>query len=107
MAKILIVAFTLTHLSLTSLLWDICKQNSPRCDAAERGVPSWAILFAKIIFIKKLKKIKKSLLESGLTQMMTMGKSIRQIRVNTHRPIGNSSQLYMHSVYDFTVVKFN
>ena len=24
----------LTHLSLTSLLWDIGKQNSPRCDAA-------------------------------------------------------------------------
>ena len=26
--------------------WDIGKQNSPRCDAAERGVPSGAILFA-------------------------------------------------------------
>ena len=36
----------LTHLSLASLLWDIFKQNSPRCDAAERGVPSGAILFA-------------------------------------------------------------
>ena len=36
----------LTHLSLASLLWDISKQNSPRCDAAERGVPSGAILFA-------------------------------------------------------------
>ena len=24
----------LTHLSLTSFLWDIGKQNSPRCDAA-------------------------------------------------------------------------
>ena len=35
----------LTHLSLASLLWDIGKQNSPRCDAAERGVPSGAILF--------------------------------------------------------------
>ena len=35
-----------THLSLTSLLWDLGKQNSPRCDAAERGVPSGAILFA-------------------------------------------------------------
>ena len=33
-------------LSLVSLLWDIGKQNSPRCDAAERGVPSGAILFA-------------------------------------------------------------
>ena len=36
----------LTHLSLASLLWDIGKQNSPRWDAAERGVPSGAILFA-------------------------------------------------------------
>ena len=36
----------LTHLSLASLLWDIGKQNSPRCDAAERGVPSGTILFA-------------------------------------------------------------
>ena len=39
-------AIILTHLSLASLLWDIGKQNSPRCDAAERGVPSGAILFA-------------------------------------------------------------
>ena len=37
---------SLTHISLASLLWDIGKQNSPRCDAAERGVPSVAILFA-------------------------------------------------------------
>ena len=36
----------LTHLSLASFLWDIGKQHSPRCDAAERGVPSGAILFA-------------------------------------------------------------
>ena len=44
---ILDVTYTyLTHLSLGSLLWDIGKQNSPRCDAAERGVPSGAILFA-------------------------------------------------------------
>ena len=27
-------------------LWDIGNQNSPRCDATERGVPSGAILFA-------------------------------------------------------------
>ena len=38
--------FELTHLSLASLLWDIGKQNSPRSDAAERGAPSGAILFA-------------------------------------------------------------
>ena len=36
----------LTHISLASFLWDIGKQNSPRCDAAERGVPSGAVLFA-------------------------------------------------------------
>ena len=36
----------LTHLSLAALLWDIGEQNSPRCDAAKRGVPSGAILFA-------------------------------------------------------------
>ena len=46
----------LTHLSLASLLWDIGKQHSPRCDAAERGVPSGAILFAYRNFIKKLNK---------------------------------------------------
>ena len=40
------ITFILTHFSLASLLWDIGKQNSPRCDAAERGVPSGAILFA-------------------------------------------------------------
>ena len=35
-----------THISLASNLWDIGKQYSPICDAAERGVPSGAILFA-------------------------------------------------------------
>ena len=47
-----ILTLSLTHLSLASLLWDIGKQNSPRCDAAERGVPSGAILFALRIFIE-------------------------------------------------------
>ena len=37
----------LTHIRLESLLWDIGKQDSPRCDAAERGVPSGSILFAQ------------------------------------------------------------
>ena len=73
-------------LSLVSLLWDIGKQYSPRCDAAECGVPSGAILFAERIFIEKLNKILKitpdaSKNESGLTQMIMMGKSIRQIWV--------------------------
>ena len=78
----------LTHLSLASLLWDIGKQNSPRWDAAaERGVPSGAILFAKRIFIKNLFKNLKITPdapknESGLAQMIKMGKSIRQIWVN-------------------------
>ena len=27
-------------------LWDIGKQYNPRCDVAERGVPSGVILFA-------------------------------------------------------------
>ena len=44
---------TLTHISLASFLWDIGKQNSLRCDAAKRGVPSGAILFAILIFIEK------------------------------------------------------
>ena len=43
----------LTHISLASFLCDIGKQYSPRCDAAERGVPSGAILFAKRSFIEK------------------------------------------------------
>ena len=34
-------------------LCDIGKQNSPRCDATKRGVPSGAILFADINFIDK------------------------------------------------------
>ena len=37
-------------------LWDIGKQHSPRCDAAERGVPSGAILFALRNFIEKSDK---------------------------------------------------
>ena len=43
---------SLTHISLTSILWDIGKQYSLRCDAAKRAVPSGAILLAKRIFIK-------------------------------------------------------
>ena len=43
----------LTHISLSSFLCDISQQNTPRCDAAKRGDPSGAILFAYMIFIKK------------------------------------------------------
>ena len=35
------------------ILWDIGKQYSPRCDAAECGVPSGAILFAQRNFVEK------------------------------------------------------
>ena len=52
----------LTHISLGSLLWDIGKQYSPRCDAADRGVPSGAILFALRNFIEKWIKNSKSFL---------------------------------------------
>ena len=75
---------TLTHLSLASFLGDTGKQNSPRCDAAERGVPSGAILFEQRNFIEKRdEKIRitpntpKN--ESGLTQLIMMGVSICQI----------------------------
>ena len=51
----LLACYKLTHSSLASLLWDIGKQNSPRCDAAERGVPSGAILFAQRNFIEKMR----------------------------------------------------
>ena len=50
------VTLLLTHLSLASFLWDIGKQHSPRCDAAECGVPSGVILFAQKNFIQKWDK---------------------------------------------------
>ena len=50
----------LSHISLSSFIWDISKQKNPRCDAAKRGVPSGAIQFA-----------------DGLIQMIGMGKHIR------------------------------
>ena len=46
------IVHVICYLSLASLLWDIGKQNSPRCNAAERGVPSGAILFAQSNFIE-------------------------------------------------------
>ena len=57
-------AAQLTHVRLESFLWDISKQNSPRCDAAKRGVPSGAILFAHMFFIEKWNKIENLLLTS-------------------------------------------
>ena len=68
-----------THIrvSLASFLWDIGKQNSPKCDATKRIIPSGAILFAEKIFIEKSKNtldVPKN--ESGLIQMIRMCKSI-------------------------------
>ena len=45
--------FLITHISLESFLWEKGKPNSPRSDAAKRGVPSRAILFVIFIFIAK------------------------------------------------------
>ena len=57
----------LTHISLASCLWDIGKQNSPRCDA-------------DMNFIKNEIKMKNhpgaSKNESGLVYLISMGKSI-------------------------------
>ena len=44
---------SLTHISLASFLWDTDKQNSHRWDAAKRGAPSGAFLFALRNFIEK------------------------------------------------------
>ena len=71
----------ISFISLASLLWDIGKQNIPRCDAAEFGVSFGAILFAQLIVIEKLNQIQKSLptplkmkrYESGHTQMIQLG----------------------------------
>ena len=43
----------LTHISLASHFWDICKQRRPRSDAAERGVWSGSSLFAHRNFYSK------------------------------------------------------
>ena len=58
------VLFQITHISLVSFLWDIGKENKPRCDASKRGIPSGAILFADMSFIKKLNKNEKPILMS-------------------------------------------
>ena len=63
--------YILTPISLASFLWDIGKQNSPRCDAAERGAPSESILFAQRNFIEKYKKI----------HLIMLGESVHQICV--------------------------
>ena len=52
----IIFLIILTHISLASSVRDIGKQNSPRCDAAKRGVASGAILFAFMSIIGKWNK---------------------------------------------------
>ena len=90
------IYFVLTHISLASLLWDIGKQYSPRCDAIERVVPSGAILFAQRNVIEKRDKKNKNTPntpknESGITQLIMMGESIRQIWVNSCTGGGKTS----------------
>ena len=50
----------LTYIILASFLWDIGKQNSPRYDAAKRGIPSGAILFSEMLIIHKWYKNNKN-----------------------------------------------
>ena len=49
-----VVNYILTHLSLASLLWDIGKQHSPRCDAAERR-PIWGYSVCTEKFHRKIR----------------------------------------------------
>ena len=82
------VIIFLTHISLASFLWDIGKQNRPRCDATKHGVPSENILFADKIFIEKKKKKttpEAPTKENGLIQMIRMGKSIGHKWVKFHQ----------------------
>ena len=72
----MIIFWNLTHISLASFLWDISKQNSPGCNAAKRGVPSGAILFTDINKNEKITPVSPEN-ESRLSQMIRMGKSIR------------------------------
>ena len=52
----------LTHISLESFLWDVGKQNSPRCEVPKLSVTSGTFLFAFINSIEKLNKNEKLLL---------------------------------------------
>ena len=67
-----------------SFLWDIGKQNSPRCDAAaERGVRTGGYsVFLEDFYQKFVWKLKITPVAprniSGLIQMIMVGKSIRQ-----------------------------
>ena len=94
----------LTHISLASFLLDIGKQNSPRCDAAKRGVPSGTILFAYRILIEKRNKNEKITTgaprnESGLVHLkvwespfglfglMSRVKQLKRVVTYAHTPI--------------------
>ena len=93
----------LTHISLPSIVRDIGKQYSPRWDAAECGIPSGATLFDKRNFIEKWNQKFKITFdgpnnESGLNQMITMGKSIRHKRVNAIWPKSTTSHGHIRTV---------
>ena len=70
------MSLTLTHISLVYFLWDICKQNSPICDAEKSGFQSVAIPFTwYMVFIEKLKR-NEILLPMSLKMIVDMmGKS--------------------------------
>ena len=76
---------------MVSFLWDIGKQHSSRRDAAERGVPSGAILFAQRNSSKD--EIKKNITpntpknESGLIRLIMMGESIVKYGLNEQKGV--------------------
>ena len=59
-----VTKFDITFIRQVFFLWDIGKQNSPRCDAEKRDDRSGAFLFADIFFIEKWNKNEKSPLMS-------------------------------------------
>ena len=84
----------LTHLSLVSFLWDIGKQYSLRCGAAECGVPSGAILFAKRIFIQNVHKNLKSLL-------IPLKTKVNMPKCWENQFVKNGLMLQLHSGHNF------
>ena len=73
----------LTYISRVSFLWDIGKQYSPRCDAAEHNVPSEAIQMLLKHFIENRKKIKITPNAPENDSELLIMKSIRHIHVRT------------------------
>ena len=80
----------LTHLCLASLLWDLGKQNSPR----------WGFSVCLEKFHRKMRENLKITPntpkhESGFTQLIMMGKSIRQIWVKGTQDLSRNSILHL------------